>query len=76
MYRSRPLFRLFNTVDSKQMFDIKVCRWLDSNHGPLMLKAIALPTEPQPQTMLIVKNSYYKIDNNRIFWRLMQYYAF
>ena len=41
-----------------------------------MLKAIALPTEPQPQTMLIVKNSYYKIDNNRIFWRLMQYYAF
>ena len=36
---SRPLFlyfRLFNTVDSKQMFNIKVCRWLDSNRGLLV----------------------------------------
>ena len=26
----------------------KVCRWLDSNHGPLMLEATALPNELQP----------------------------
>ena len=46
---SRPLFSLFSsfqyTVDSKQMFN-KLCRWLDSNRGPLVLKATALPTEP------------------------------
>ena len=36
---SRPLFlyfRLFNTVDSKQMFNIKDCRWLDSIRGSLV----------------------------------------
>ena len=38
-------FRLFNTVDSKQMFN-KFCRWLDTNRGPLVLEATALPTEP------------------------------
>ena len=26
----------------------KFCRWLDSNRGPLVLEATALPTEPQP----------------------------
>ena len=26
----------------------KICRWLDSNRGPLILEASALPTEPQP----------------------------
>ena len=26
----------------------KFCRWLDSNRGPLVLEARALPTEPQP----------------------------
>ena len=41
-------FRLFNTVASTQMFHIKVCRWLDSNRGPLVSEATALPTEPQP----------------------------
>ena len=40
-------FRLFNTVDSKQMFNISFCEWLDSNHRPLLLEATALPTEPQ-----------------------------
>ena len=47
----RPLFlyfRLFNTVDSKQMFHIKACWWLDLNRGPLVSEATALPTEPQP----------------------------
>ena len=51
MGHSRPLFSLFSffqyTVDSKQMFN-KFCRWLDSNRGPLVSKATALPTEPQP----------------------------
>ena len=27
---------------------IKFCRWLESNRGPLVSKATALPTEPQP----------------------------
>ena len=27
---------------------IKFCRWLESNRGPLVLKATALPTAPQP----------------------------
>ena len=40
-------FRLFNTVDNKQMLN-KICRWLESNRGPLVSKASALPTEPQP----------------------------
>ena len=46
----RPLFlyfRLFDTVDSKQMFN-KFCQWLDLNRGPLVSEATALPTEPQP----------------------------
>ena len=32
------------------MFDInkKICRRLDSNRGPLVSEATALPTEPQP----------------------------
>ena len=33
------------------MFNIKCCRWLDSNHRPLELEATALPTEPQPLPM-------------------------
>ena len=31
-----------------KMWIIKFCRWLDSNRGYLVSKAIALPTEPQP----------------------------
>ena len=42
---------LFNTVDIILMFNIKVCMWLDSNCGPLLLEATALPTEPQPLPM-------------------------
>ena len=43
MGQSRPLFlyfRLFHTDDSKQMFYINVCRWLDSNRGPLVSEPI------------------------------------
>ena len=46
-------FRLFNTVDSKQMFN-KFCQWLDSNCGPLVLEATTLPTEPQPLPWMIL----------------------
>ena len=38
------LFYLFNTVDSKQMCFIKVCRWLDLNRRPLVSEATALST--------------------------------
>ena len=41
-------FRLFNTVGCKYMFYIKIRQWLDSNHGPLVLEATALPNESQP----------------------------
>ena len=47
---SQPLFlyfRLFNTVDRKQMFCKKVYRWLDSNCGPVESETTALPTEHQ-----------------------------
>ena len=47
MGHSRSLIQ-HNTVDSKQMFYIKICRWLDSNGGPLVLEATSVPTEPQP----------------------------
>ena len=30
------------------MLIIKFRRWLDSNHGPLVLEATSLPTDPQP----------------------------
>ena len=42
------LFSSFQyTVDSKQMFHLnKICRWMDSNRGPLVSVAAALPTEP------------------------------
>ena len=31
----------------------KICQWLDSNRGPLVLEATALPTEPQPLPFLL-----------------------
>ena len=40
-------FRLFNTLEIKQMFNIKICQGLDSNCGPLGSEATTLPTEPQ-----------------------------
>ena len=45
---SFSFFRLFNTVGRKQIFYIKVCQWLVSNRGPLLLEAAALPAMPQP----------------------------
>ena len=50
-WASFSLFLSFqHTVDSKQMFNIYInfCQLLDSNRGPLVLEATALPTEPQP----------------------------
>ena len=63
----RPFFlylRLFNSTDSKQMFN-KFCRWLDSNRGPLILEATALPTEPQPLPPVKVKMSVYCFEGKR-----------
>ena len=50
MSHSRPIFlhfRLFNTVDSKQMFYIKVCQWTTDFEND------ALPNEPQPLPYLL-----------------------
>ena len=49
MGHSRPLilyFRLFNTQLTITKCSIIFCRWLDSNRGPLVSEATALPTEP------------------------------
>ena len=54
----RPLFSLFSsflqTVNRKHMFN-KSCRWLDSNPGPLVSEATALPTAPQPLPQMFSK---------------------
>ena len=45
------IFCLFNTqliVYNNGSILINFCRWLDSNRGPLVSEATALPTEPQP----------------------------
>ena len=47
-------FRLFNIVDSKQMFQYKFCGWLYSNCGPLVLETTALSTEPQPPPKVLI----------------------
>ena len=46
-------FRLFNTQLTvyKCSILINFCQWLDSNRGPLVSEATALPTEPQPLPM-------------------------
>ena len=41
-------FRLFNTQLTVNKCSINFSRLLDSNHGPMVLEATALPTEPQP----------------------------
>ena len=47
-----PGLFLFIFVFSIQLIinkcSIKFCQWLESNRGPLVSKASALPTEPQP----------------------------
>ena len=52
-----PASFLFIFVFSIQLIinkcSIKFCRWLESNRGPLVLKATTLPTEPQPLPILV-----------------------
>ena len=53
---SRPLFLLFlffNTIQlTVNKCSTKICLCLDSNRGPLVLEATALPIEPQPLPQL------------------------
>ena len=42
------LFFFIFVCSKVNMLIIKFCWWLDSNLGPLVLEASALPTEPQP----------------------------
>ena len=63
------IFRLFNTqliVYNNCSILINFCRWLDSNRGPLVSEATALPTEPQPLPKSI----------NVTFWLKMHYCLF
>ena len=46
-------FRIFNLVDSKHMFYILICQRLKSNCGHLVSEVKALPTEPQPLSILV-----------------------
>ena len=50
MCHSRPLFfiSVFSTNSYRKYWYNRSCQWLDSNQGPLVLEATALPTEPQP----------------------------
>ena len=62
-------FCLFNKVDSKQMFHIKVWRWLDLNLGPLVSFATALTAESQPLPSPIVVSTVMSLEyNNRALW--------
>ena len=70
MGQSRPLFlyfRLFNTQLTVNKCSIIFGRWLDSNRGPLVSEAIALPTEPHNHCPIIklfdVKNVLLKSDS-------------
>ena len=58
MGHSRPLFlyfRLFNTQLTVNKCSIKIIFWrlLDSNYGPLVSEATALPTEPHNHCLII-----------------------
>ena len=50
MCHSRPLFfnSVFSTNSYRKYWYNRSCQWLDSNQGPLVSEATALPTEPQP----------------------------
>ena len=68
--QSRSLFiyfRLFNTVDNKQVnyqkLKYKICQWLELNSGPLVSKANTLPTVPQPLPMINIFTSLIKSEN-------------
>ena len=52
---SRSFFLLFSTFQQLtvlNMFHYKSLRWLESNCGPLVKDATAMPTEPQPLPQL------------------------
>ena len=48
-------FRLFDTLQlTVTKCSLKICQCLDSNRGPLVSEATALPTEPQPLPIGII----------------------
>ena len=57
----RPLFlyfHLFNTVDSKEIFRIKVCWWLDSYNWPQKRPLYQLSYNHCPENLLLVKYQF------------------
>ena len=59
MGHSRPLFLYFHLFNpqltgNKCSIYIIFCQWLDSNRGPLVSEATALPTEPQPLLLFLL----------------------
>ena len=61
----RPLFLDFRSFQYNRRYTnvlhITVCRWLDSNRGPLVLNAAALSTEPQPLPLRTLFNVKFTI---------------
>ena len=59
-------FSLFSSFQqlTVNMFIIKSCQWLDSNRGPLVSEATALPTEPQPHptSEMFIKSHQFWLD--------------
>ena len=68
-------FRLFNTVDSRQMINIKIWRWPDSNRRPLASEGTSLPTEPQATLCSIGPcfqfNGFYKKNDSNLYVKLL-----
>ena len=81
---SRPLF-LFSSFHYSWEH-IWICGWLDSNRGPLVSKATAQPTAPEPHCFNIVHlqcrdnvdNATHNCENDlgpKPFWRLLNFSA-
>ena len=58
--------RLFYKNLTRNIGSIEVVKWLDSNCGPLVSEATALPTEPQPLPNIIVTCVFLENDENKI----------
>ena len=86
-FKSRPLFSFLFIFSMQLTVDKlnKVCRWLDSNCGPMVLEPITLPTKPQPLTFLncfqpcphtLIIPIYLCLLNIRVVWHVFAPLAF
>ena len=57
---------VFSTQLTIKIVQLKLCQWLDSNRGPLVLEATALPTEPQSVMSIFYKQFTITIYDSRV----------